>query len=141
MTGPSLVGLFFLCFEMKNEPCNDVQAVITWLLLNQPCNDGTAIISWLLINKPCNELLRATQLYCMTAYNVVRCRTRSLAISRCYHCIPGKILSHFDVRQSSESPIQTIQNSFPANLFTKCQNGKIIWYQSEAHIIWLPESF
>ena len=41
-------------------------------------------------------------------YDIVRRLTRTPALYWCYHCIPGEILSHFYLRQSSESPILTI---------------------------------
>ena len=59
-------------------------------------------------------------------YDIVRRLTRTPALYWCYHCIPGEILSHFYLRQSSESPILTILEALKVNRFlgkTKyCQN-------------------
>ena len=49
---------------------------------------------------PCHMFLYNLELFNTMPnipYNVVE-----LAIYECYHCIPGEILSHFDIRQSSE---------------------------------------
>ena len=50
-------------------------------------------------------------------YDIVQRRTRTPAVYWCYHCIPGEILSHFYLRQSSESPILTILEALKVNRF------------------------